>query len=163
MIWQTLVIIHHNILHITRHYSINENLGQNELHKGWWPIGSHHSLMGKCKKDVTPLLTHWSYIFLALTHHVNLWQKNVSTLWENHNKLPNKIVYCTNPSCCPAWGNSINRSSIPILQQVLSQAHYCVLWPADDWSWTSQQPMSKHGQCCGQWMSPSPLSHQTDM
>ena len=21
-----------------------------------------------CKKDVTPLLTHWSYIFLALTH-----------------------------------------------------------------------------------------------
>ena len=24
--------------------------------------------MGKCKKDVTPLLTHWSYIFLALTH-----------------------------------------------------------------------------------------------
>ena len=24
--------------------------------------------MGLCKKDVTPLLTHWSYIFLALTH-----------------------------------------------------------------------------------------------
>ena len=24
--------------------------------------------MGQCKKDVTPLLTHWSYIFLALTH-----------------------------------------------------------------------------------------------
>ena len=24
--------------------------------------------MGKCKKDVTPLLTHWSYVFLALTH-----------------------------------------------------------------------------------------------
>ena len=24
--------------------------------------------MGWCKKDVTPLLTHWSYIFLALTH-----------------------------------------------------------------------------------------------
>ena len=23
--------------------------------------------MGYCKKDVTPLLTHWSYIFLALT------------------------------------------------------------------------------------------------
>ena len=23
---------------------------------------------GKCKKIVTPLLTHWSYIFLALTH-----------------------------------------------------------------------------------------------
>ena len=25
-------------------------------------------LMGYCKKDVTPLLTHWSYVFLALTH-----------------------------------------------------------------------------------------------
>ena len=24
--------------------------------------------MGTCKKDVTPLLTHWSYIFLALIH-----------------------------------------------------------------------------------------------
>ena len=28
--------------------------------------------MGYCKKDVTPLLTHWSYVFLALTHHVML-------------------------------------------------------------------------------------------
>ena len=24
--------------------------------------------IGWCKKDVTPLLTHWSYVFLALTH-----------------------------------------------------------------------------------------------
>ena len=24
--------------------------------------------MAKCKKDVTPLLTHWSYVFFALTH-----------------------------------------------------------------------------------------------
>ena len=24
--------------------------------------------MGQCKTDVTPMLTHWSYIFLALTH-----------------------------------------------------------------------------------------------
>ena len=24
--------------------------------------------MGYCKKDVTPLLTHGSYVFLALTH-----------------------------------------------------------------------------------------------
>ena len=27
--------------------------------------------MALCKKDVTPLLMHWSYIFLALTHRVN--------------------------------------------------------------------------------------------
>ena len=25
-------------------------------------------LQGLCKKDVTPLLTHWSYVFFALTH-----------------------------------------------------------------------------------------------
>ena len=24
--------------------------------------------MTQCKKDVTPVLTHWSYVFLALTH-----------------------------------------------------------------------------------------------
>ena len=28
--------------------------------------------MGYCKKDVTPLLTHWSYVFLALTHRYGL-------------------------------------------------------------------------------------------
>ena len=27
--------------------------------------------MGKCKKDITPLLKHWSYVFLALTHRYN--------------------------------------------------------------------------------------------
>ena len=29
---------------------------------------SNKKLMGLCKKDVTPLLTHWSYIFFALSH-----------------------------------------------------------------------------------------------
>ena len=29
-----------------------------------------HTSMGQCKKDVTPLLTHWSYVFLALTHQL---------------------------------------------------------------------------------------------
>ena len=31
--------------------------------------------MGYCKKDVTPLLTHWSYIFLALTHRYGIYFK----------------------------------------------------------------------------------------
>ena len=30
--------------------------------------------MGQCKKDVTPLLMHWSYIFLALTHRYDISQ-----------------------------------------------------------------------------------------
>ena len=29
-------------------------------------------MMGPCKKDVAPLLTHWSYIFLALSHQYGL-------------------------------------------------------------------------------------------
>ena len=29
-------------------------------------------LMGKCKKDITPLLTHRSYVFLALTQRYKL-------------------------------------------------------------------------------------------
>ena len=28
--------------------------------------------MGSCKKDVTPLLTHWSYVILGLTHRCHL-------------------------------------------------------------------------------------------
>ena len=31
-------------------------------------IAPHCISMGQCKKDVTPLLTHWRYIFLALTY-----------------------------------------------------------------------------------------------
>ena len=28
----------------------------------------HNTFMGYCRKDITPVLTHWSYAFLALTH-----------------------------------------------------------------------------------------------
>ena len=37
-------------------------------------------LMGYCKKDVTPLLTHWSYVFLTLTHRYHLQACNFSHL-----------------------------------------------------------------------------------
>ena len=33
--------------------------------------------MGQCKKNVTPLLTHWSYVFLALTHRYELWYEEL--------------------------------------------------------------------------------------
>ena len=38
-------------------------------------INSHRIFdisMGQCKKDVTPLLKHWSYVFLALTHRYDV-------------------------------------------------------------------------------------------
>ena len=57
--------------------------------------------MGWCKKDVTPLLTHWSYTFLALNHrcdgtviyHDNLWVNICSTCWELCRKLMNSVYY----------------------------------------------------------------------
>ena len=52
-----------------------------------WPYIS----MGWCKKDVTILLKHWSYIFLALTH------------WYVHTKLrhPDSKVHGANMG--PTW------------------------------------------------------------
>ena len=45
----------------------------------WFPVSQHSTetnmviiLMGLFKKDITPLLTHWSYVFLALTHRYYL-------------------------------------------------------------------------------------------
>ena len=35
--------------------------------------------MGKCKKDVAPLLMHWSYVFLALTHRLAVFFYRLST------------------------------------------------------------------------------------
>ena len=36
----------------------------------------HKILMAKCKTAVTPLLTHWSYCSLALSHRYYHWQTN---------------------------------------------------------------------------------------
>ena len=36
--------------------------------------------MGQCKKDVTPLLSHWSYVFLALTHRSGQYKKDVTPM-----------------------------------------------------------------------------------
>ena len=40
--------------------------------------------MGWCKKDVTPLLTHWSYIFFALNHryYLSLWEAGTLAPWQ---------------------------------------------------------------------------------
>ena len=37
--------------------------------------------MGWCKKDVTPLLTHWSYIFLAPTHRYDMHKFCLAWSW----------------------------------------------------------------------------------
>ena len=40
---------------------------------------SHSISMGYCKKDVNSLLTHWSCIFLALTHRFYIVRRGTST------------------------------------------------------------------------------------
>ena len=34
----------------------------------WW----YMLMMGECKKDVIPVLMHWSYVFLSLTHRYSV-------------------------------------------------------------------------------------------
>ena len=75
--------------------------------------------MGECKKDVNPLLMHWSYVFLALTHrhdvviimisyesYIGVWYKdhNINGLvQERRNSIANALelcLSCTNTSIC---------------------------------------------------------------
>ena len=62
----------------------------------WWLYIYYHwhydlISMGSCKKDVTPLLTHWSYVFLAQTHR-SLFGGTaafpIMTYFLNHTKRP---------------------------------------------------------------------------
>ena len=52
--------------------------------------------MGYCKKDVTPVLTHWSYVFHALTHQYEFhvvssyfipWPVCYLDIWKHHHLL----------------------------------------------------------------------------
>ena len=63
-------------------------------------------LIGWCKKHVNPLLTHWSYVFLALTHWwghlLQLPYQHINGLvQERRNSIANTLelrLSCTNPS-----------------------------------------------------------------
>ena len=54
------------------------------------PLCSDLKSMDLCKKGVTPLLTYWSYIFLALTHPTVLIYRQVSNI--SRTLVGNKIV-----------------------------------------------------------------------
>ena len=69
--------------------------------------------MGQCRKDVTPLLTHWGYVFLTLTHryintnvtshyqpqHVK-WLDHDMTVMENHiRRIGTSTSYILYQSC----------------------------------------------------------------
>ena len=42
----------------------------------WTQIRRKHMSIGYCKKDVTPLLTYWSYVFFALNHRCDMEKAN---------------------------------------------------------------------------------------
>ena len=48
--------------------------------------------MGQCKKDVTPLLTHWSYIFLALTHRYDIFSAVILSQYSVEDDLCTSIL-----------------------------------------------------------------------
>ena len=85
----------------------------------------HHkdkTSMGECKKDVTPLLTHWSYVFLALTYRSYIY---------NGNHVPGKTsLYIETEPRSPT-----NGATLP--QQTRHQAK---LWPTSRWKfhWQSK-------------------------
>ena len=56
-------IVGPNYCHISRGQWVNSQGWQDCPHCTW-----SLSSTGQCKKDVTPLLMHWSHVFLALTH-----------------------------------------------------------------------------------------------
>ena len=57
-----------NLNHLPEIYATTSLLNDtNCIHVGFG-VGSCFISMGWCKKDVTPLLTHCSYVFLVLTH-----------------------------------------------------------------------------------------------
>ena len=65
--------------------------------------------MGKCKKDVTPLLTHWSYVFLTLTHR---------------NHKPTKDTLIPRPPRVAMWVSfvSIFEKIYPVIMRFFSAA-----------------------------------------
>ena len=95
----------------------------------WWLTvlmanrwGGDHKSMGYCKKDVTPLLMEWSYVFLALTHRKSStkWSLTFNQLSVHH--LVNHRLHVMTPSdgtnkSPQAHGNRIRCSQIISLIQ----------------------------------------------
>ena len=52
--------------------------------------------MGLCKKDVTPLLTHWSCVFLALTHQLVRGNSYLLTIISQTSEAAEKQEYFQN-------------------------------------------------------------------
>ena len=80
------------------------------------------TLMGQCKKDVTSLLTHWSYVFRALTHWLGArivapgnmmkWVAVISGLWSLDRHLEGGWRYLVSHWCHWGWERECLQSGI---------------------------------------------------
>ena len=70
----TPIILHLFLLLQIRHLQLEEGRGG----QWWWSTNTsghvHNIWMAQCKRDVTPVHKHWSYISFALNHqHLSEW------------------------------------------------------------------------------------------
>ena len=71
---------------------------KSENSKNW--DNKPHISMGQCKKDAIPLLPHWRYLFLALTHRYVMCKKYLI----DHGNLNNKgKKFYTNTNFSDIW------------------------------------------------------------
>ena len=104
--------------------AVSTSSSQNQVELGEWATGhfmhciymnsARHDYMSMClcKKDVTPLLTHWSYVFLVLTHRCGIvvlpagwrrrWsQKEILARWKSYSRWSR--LHSTPSMCRHTW------------------------------------------------------------
>ena len=93
-----------------------------ELHLMAWSIISYYTLVGLCKKKVTPLIMHWSYIFLALTNRYDITMTNLLWTHERHPK-PHSLRWAS--QCQLAFLNILEKN-YSIIRRLNCTWHYKV-------------------------------------
>ena len=86
-----------------------------------YPSLRGHISMGQCKKDVTPMLTHWSYVFLAPTQ-----------------RYGNEILGCKFPKIFTSWDSENWQLSRHCIALLFSTILLCGSWTGDK---TLPEPM----------------------
>ena len=60
-----------------------------------------------CKKDVTRMLKHWSYVFLALTHRFYVWYVCLNMQWCMVKTVVNVHIHAIGLIYIKAWASSL--------------------------------------------------------
>ena len=102
--------------------------------------------LGWCKKDVTPLLKHLSYIFLALTHRYGIGSQqcvNNHTL-QGQPSATQSILSCENNMMSTLAVCHSCQSAMPGWQQNISWCHLQLSLTPISWAdfWSADNPIS---------------------